>query len=385
MNEDPYKATLTTVSVNSIVADLNNKDTQIKLDPPYQRDIVWDNLKYRNFIDSIYLNIIPQNIIFNLDATTGVRTSLDGKQRLTALHLFVGNHKSVYLTRDDERIYYSELPADIKNNKDNEDKNENKCRILTQIEKTQFINRNIPVVTYDNLTYEQQVNIFNRIQQGKALSPGELILVNMSDKNITITFKKYSDEKKNKLSPLIRTDREGHRPFIVTLMILIDNKNPCCITGKKISDFVEKLTEEQIKEKIKPINELIDIMFTEKILYHNRIKSIKKIQKNILQVTIYSIYNKFKNNLIKINDNCDIIVDTVETLMKIDFDGTMKEQTVKDIFSNFNSTYEACETKAKMKQNKLNNEPNDANNEIKQKKKVMVKKYVIIKKPIVTT
>lgn len=142
---EKFISTLEQCSISSIYSDINNKDSQINLNAEYQRDVVWDDEKMRYFIDSINIGIIPTNLIFNINTDTGEKICIDGKQRITSIKRFMENDPEIYLTDvDEKRIYYSKIPEDIDN-----------TRIFKQKEKTEFISRKIPVVTYTDLNYDE--------------------------------------------------------------------------------------------------------------------------------------------------------------------------------------------------------------------------------------
>ena len=64
----------------------------IKLDPEYQRDVVWPDAKMIGLIDSVFRNFYVPPVIFSVvshDDGSEKRICIDGKQRLTSIQRFM--------------------------------------------------------------------------------------------------------------------------------------------------------------------------------------------------------------------------------------------------------------------------------------------------------
>ncbi|KAI0067409.1 hypothetical protein BV25DRAFT_1819733 [Artomyces pyxidatus] len=137
-------------------------DSSIDLDPEYQRDVVWPESKQIGLIDSVFRNYYVPPIIFAVntaDDGTETRVCIDGKQRLTSLQKFMDGmipHKDSVTGR---RFWYKSGPGQRTLLPKN----------LLQI----FANKQIVCVEYDNLTDDQEREIFQRVQLGVALTPAE--------------------------------------------------------------------------------------------------------------------------------------------------------------------------------------------------------------------
>lgn len=168
MTTDVFSAKIVVQTINSIINDVNSKDSRIILNPAYQRNVVWAESDMSNFINSVLKGIAPNNVLFNKDEN-GNSICIDGKQRITSLNRFKNNEFPVELEQNNTTIYayYEIMP---KKYKDNEN-----YRVLTQIEKNKFNDMTIPIVIYTNLSYEHQIDVFHRIQHGKVLTPGKNI------------------------------------------------------------------------------------------------------------------------------------------------------------------------------------------------------------------
>jgi len=285
---EKFKASVSQQSVSTLVQRIDNEEEKIILNPAYQRNIVWETKHMSYFINSVLHGIVPNNIIFNIDEH-GNYVCIDGKQRLTSLQRFKNNEIPVIFDNDDKTVhaYYSKIPDDQE-----EDIN---YRLLTQEEKNTFNQMNIHITTYTKLSYEDQINIFHRIQHGKALKPGEIMSAFFSDDKITDFFTKFCGGKQEMLSKYIKgTNRKEYVPHIVAILYMI-SKNVCQVPDKnnreKFLKSIDRLPK--IKTETTKIDKLIDICYGPNLLGNPRISS--KLQQNVRFMTIWFIKNEFKD------------------------------------------------------------------------------------------
>lgn len=84
------KATVETLKIKSLVDYANQGD--LDLNPSYQRDSVWSNADSQLLIESILRGIpLPSIILTKVEGGKGLQI-VDGKQRLTAILRFMGQH-----------------------------------------------------------------------------------------------------------------------------------------------------------------------------------------------------------------------------------------------------------------------------------------------------
>ncbi|TFK59576.1 hypothetical protein BDN72DRAFT_905719 [Pluteus cervinus] len=139
------------------------KDKTIELNPPYQRDVVWNHDKQSNLIDSLFHNFYVPSLLFCRiqDAEGFVRfICIDGKQRLTSIVNFIDGvipHKD---SQTGAKIYYR-------------NKNGKKNKVISEQLRRVFENKQIQCMEYNKLTLEQQRAIFQRVQNGVSLTPAE--------------------------------------------------------------------------------------------------------------------------------------------------------------------------------------------------------------------
>ncbi|KAF8918185.1 hypothetical protein CPB85DRAFT_1471724, partial [Mucidula mucida] len=136
----------------------------LDLDPEYQRDPVWQDSRQVQLIDSLMNNYYIPPLIFAVsvhDDGEEKRTCIDGKQRLISIqrcvfhspcrsHCLIAAQKYWYKTSSNNRG--PGLPPHLK---------------------TRFDNKQLTCVEYDDLTEDQEREIFRRVQLGVQLTPAE--------------------------------------------------------------------------------------------------------------------------------------------------------------------------------------------------------------------
>ncbi|KAI3607083.1 hypothetical protein WG66_008011 [Moniliophthora roreri] len=223
----------TSYSVHHLYAQLNGRE--IDLGAVYQRgtsfleraticpDVVWDDEKQIAIIDSIFRNYYVPPVIFSVkafDDGTEVRHCVDGKQRLTSIRRFmdgeiprefiqlcsalhdiliafhvrqrhVGGSFLIQLgvpltnyRRTKERVWFKNNPQFGPARK----------KILPEGVKDTFMKKQIVCVEFEGLTFDQERDIFQRVQMGVPLTPPEKLNViftpraNLTRDLITTTF-----------------------------------------------------------------------------------------------------------------------------------------------------------------------------------------------------
>lgn len=305
-----YNASHNHMTIHNIIKDATDSEFPIILNPYYQRKIIWKEDKKSKFINSILLGIMPNNLIFNNDNKTGEKICLDGKQRITSLKQFKNNVFPVEF--EDEYIFYSKVPDDLSH--------KNNYREMTRKERSDFVHSSMPTVSYNNLSYEDQVNIFNRIQNGVALEPGELIPSLFTSDSVGKTFNKFCLEKAHLFKKFITENqikREKHRVIITYILYMINNNTLKKPNKNERSEYLTKLNRStKLKNELNKVSDLIDFCFGEQILGHSSVT--KKITISMYLAIIFTI-NKNINNIKKIKDNdfkCEVIRSSIRKLLR---------------------------------------------------------------------
>ncbi|KAK7030487.1 hypothetical protein VNI00_014075 [Paramarasmius palmivorus] len=144
---------------------------EIDLTAVYQREVVWDDDKQIAMIDSLFRNYYVPPVIFSVksyDDGTETRMCIDGKQRLTSVRRFMDGEIPHRDARTKERVWYTDNPRfGPKTNK----------KILSEGVKNTFAKKQITCVEYEGLSFDQERDVFQRVQLGMPLTPAEKLNV----------------------------------------------------------------------------------------------------------------------------------------------------------------------------------------------------------------
>ncbi|KAF8514161.1 hypothetical protein JB92DRAFT_3096266 [Gautieria morchelliformis] len=133
----------------------------IDLNPPYQRDVVWPEVKQIGLIDSIFRNFYIPPVIFAVEKDEDgeeLRVCVDGKQRLTSISKFMDDRDPV----SKKKYWYTGSDAHSKSRLE-----------LPEPYKKQFQRKQITCVEYTGLIPGTERDIFQRVQLGMSLTAAE--------------------------------------------------------------------------------------------------------------------------------------------------------------------------------------------------------------------
>jgi len=238
---DKFHSEVNTDNINTLYNDLNKQgEGQIILNPPYQREIVWEIEKKQFFIDSLYRNIVPTSLIFNVDEEKNQKICIDGKQRCTSIKEFIDNQWPIEI--DDTLYFYG--PED-KISKNTSDEYEN-YKIFTAKQRSEFTTKRIPVVIYKNLNYEDQLEIFGRIQHGSPLSDGEKLSSYFDNEKSFTQISDFFDSYKDSecIKKYTKFDRKRYRKFIFDIMFYLNEGLKNKSQKKNTNNFVKKIDKD---------------------------------------------------------------------------------------------------------------------------------------------
>ncbi|KAK7435615.1 hypothetical protein VKT23_019567 [Stygiomarasmius scandens] len=161
----------TTYTAQALYEQICSRD--INLEPEYQRDVVWTESKQIGLIDSIMRNFYIPPIIFavnSYDDGSETKTCIDGKQRLTSLFKFMDGLIPHRDPITNEKLWY-------RTDRAAQAVARGKPRLLPERYRRSFANKQIVCVEYQELTDENERDIFQRVQLGMALTPAEKLHV----------------------------------------------------------------------------------------------------------------------------------------------------------------------------------------------------------------
>lgn len=291
-----YVSTLTNIEISTLFTQVN--EDKFDLDAPYQREIVWDMNKQTLFINSIMRGIIPSPLIFV--SNDDKKTVIDGKQRITSIIRFKRNEIPVHLfssnivgNKGEETVYYDTIPLDITVNKD--------ARIMTDKERNRFNNTNLNCVTYQDITYEDQLLIFNRIQNGVQISSADLLkasALNESSNHVLNNFYESMLDSLGKYTGNTNKEKNNHIIVVTNIMYMI-KYDSLKMYGK--SDRILAVQECFNDDLINKTKELITKVFP----------TINQYDKKLCNYMLYPyLYAVYKHNIkLNVNDYYDAVKD----------------------------------------------------------------------------
>lgn len=290
----------TTEYISTLAQKIANDE--INLNALYQRGYVWTEVDENEFIQSIFNDLVPTNIILAVN-NEGETYNIDGKQRCNTIYKFFNNIISYKI--NDERIFYSKIP------KDNKKKN---TRILNKCEKNLIDNRKIFVAKYFDLSYIEQVELFNNLNKGRTLTPGELIAIEYDTESVARKLCTLFDELDPIFSKLTNTKRKNHNIMISRMLYNFDDSSTPAYSKKKIKNYFNEYSDDEIDElieKFRPkiehiinnikwksiINKHRDIYIENVLVYLARkYKKIKHYSKDENTELVKKLIKKLENN-----------------------------------------------------------------------------------------
>lgn len=346
------KGVPTTKTVGTIIDELKDGEnkTSIKIDPIYQRNIVWNTSQKSKFINSVLKGIMPNNIILN-STNKDELICIDGKQRLTSIKEFSENKFPVEY--DEKYYYYSEVPDKVDLAKLFGDKSLEKveCDKLDKKILTTYKKQHINIVTYDNLSYEEQVDIFQRLQHGSKLTEGEIVTSAIMKEDIAKKFKtkckKLEKEviqdlvkKKTNCLELKKTKRDEHLKFVSCLMCAISQKEPEISGVAKSRKYIQDLKKKKFTEILDRSNDIIKKTYG-KYIFEDIEK--KYNNKNVRFITLLLLHNNNENIEDVDDDNIKRLKNAFEKMCynfeSYNINLTSKKKDVKEIYEHMKKLY----------------------------------------------
>ena len=277
----------------------NNK---ISFDNIVQRGDVWEAARRSYLIDSMITGyVIPP--IYAKRGDDKVYDVLEGKQRLTTIHMFlndkfaltglndivivddVSNEKNIYRLNG---LRFSELPEEIK----------------------EIINTfTFTIYYFDDITSEEIREVFKRLNNGKPLSTKERNIANCKDIENMIEIGKH-----NIFKDMMNEKSYNAKKYIpiIVKMYMMANKNieDVSFEGKHFNPAIEqiKISDEE-KEKLNDIFDLIE--YVHDSIASDTDKQSAKIAKKIYKETHLVSLVPFVKKAVEENLNSDIFADWV--------------------------------------------------------------------------
>jgi hypothetical protein len=258
------------------------------LKPIYQRNVVWGTKQYLKFIESIFVGIVPNPIVINLDTKTNKKTCIDGKQRLTSIAKFFTNQIPYFQVNNNKIILYwfdkiknidsvQKILEEIYQIKNFDNK-----LIIPQMKSWIEGGFQMSIVQYSNLDYNQQIDIFNRIQYGMTISRGSYLKSFIQDAKLCERIVDTANKYKDYFGKYIKNENnEDHIKYMIEIFFMLE-KNIVTIKSETVEYELVRLTLKSFDKFVEKYDTLIKTMYDKELLNLNEIKQKKVIVKLLL-------------------------------------------------------------------------------------------------------
>ncbi|KAJ3176413.1 hypothetical protein HDU87_005282 [Geranomyces variabilis] len=203
----------------------------IDLDAPYQRDVVWNAAKQGHLIDSLVKHYYVPPVIFSIHEGPGgidIRVAIDGKQRLTSIFRFMRGEIPQIDSVTGQRVWFSSH---------SKRKTTAKVRVMTSQEQKEFGEMQMICVQYRGISFEQEQEIFRRVQLGVALSISERLFAKGGP---LADFIRELMIKHEDLLGRIETRRKLGFTILGQIFIIVCFSPPRCPTGLHVDKEISK-------------------------------------------------------------------------------------------------------------------------------------------------
>lgn len=232
------------------------------------------------------------------------------KQRLTTIAKFFTNELPLVQAEKNKIIlyWYDEIKS-----YDNIKKtlieiyriNNFECKLITPEMKAWIeTGFQLNVIQYEDLNYEEQIDIFNRIQYEMVISRGSFLKSFISDAKLCENVISKANEYLKIFGHYIKNANDEDQIKYMIEMFFILDKNIITIKAETVEYELKNMTMDIFESMVKKYDKLIKIMYGDELLNSCQIKQKKIVNKLLLFAKNKLTNNEFdKNKMIKIIDN----------------------------------------------------------------------------------
>lgn len=328
---------------------------KINFNPPYQRNSVWGYNAKVKFINSIMTGrkngTITLNRLGKKDKSKYDYICIDGKQRVEALEEFMENY---YPILDNGTVtFFSEEPDNEEWKKLNRSFKDKDIETMNKKEQEKFKKDWIPCLVYDDLTYAEQTELFEALQNGAPLSSGEKASSRFRKEECAVTFNKFCEKSKKlwyKYLKETKTDRKSYIPLITCLMFMVYNKEckfPTATSYKKFYKEIDNIKE--LKKLFGEVQKLQSFFFNANMYSNDKISTKARIHSKYLLTIMFAIYDSADDKygeILKSNPKCKSLVKAIKYVFSQATDaegkyfGRVKKEHIEDVDTNYWNMYE---------------------------------------------
>jgi len=245
----------------------DSREGLFNLNRDYQRGSVWSKEKQESYIYNLLrIGLNPSPILLNRDPN-GIRHCIDGKQRLTAIRKFSDNEMCCVDKEKRELIFYSKVPRSHIILVSSLDYDDYETRILDNNEMRALKGEKLFVVTYDNLTYDEEIDVFMKTNNGVPVSVNEKLMSFIRNEKSAIEFTKLRTKYNDELSKL-KIGNAGKDTDFFFKLIFFSESGKDTGSQKSISEYLTKISNDTTKFEIilKRMSNILDTYLTTSML-----------------------------------------------------------------------------------------------------------------------
>ena len=313
-------------NIYELVEQMDNKN--INFNMPIQRGFVWDSKRKSLFIHSILIGIFSSKFILNKTKITKDGFSLyecyDGKQRANAIYDFIKNKYSLYIKTP--RVQYGSTIYTVAKHRFDD---------LHESLQNKIIGHSLDVIWYDNLTNDEKITIFSRINNGKPVTAADIARIKVKSRDVLYRLIKHPAIKEIIKRGAIERCQDEDIIKEIWFMCYSKNKN---LTQSAMSPILEtnEISKQQEEEIVQILNRMKPLYIKTKVT--NK-KLYQKIQnKNYITAIAYGAYFSIKNNI----DEKDYIYRII-----LFFDTNNNKQSTSDLYNQSSVQNTSSETNVK--------------------------------------
>jgi hypothetical protein len=282
-------------TISTLLSIFNSKTRNWKLHPDFQRyDSTWTDDDRRAYIDSVEKDIAQ---ISQIHITIGKNKNgnkdvyiLDGGHRIDTIKRFCGLMGPKNMFADMHGRMYSDFNDDLK---------------------SEFGERRIQVVEYNEITNDQQSTIFGRINRALKFSPGEVInslkttvpMCNIADK----LSKKYNRVLLDKHVGMYRLNEERQSEKCVVFAMVVNFAHRRMVMYERPGQSVEAdiarqakipVDEDRVTSDFVKLMNMFDVNMSKKFNFYDMLVAQYIIMK---EPTFMNSYKSFMRDVFKTN------------------------------------------------------------------------------------
>lgn len=236
----------------------NERDKHIV--PKYQRTPVWKLDREMMYLNSLIHGYAASPIIRCKHIENGKEwyNIVDGQHRIKTILKLLDNEVPVGIYEDKKGInkltsalYWNKVPKKLP-----EKLKDVNCKIMSQKDKDHVMGTRIPLTIYNNITYEEEVQLYTRINQCVPATKADMIKARSNEYQLE-TFDKLVADYRSYTKQLSFSKRGIDRKFYYDLGYAMDKS--IIKLGNTSEEYIMTLTNKQLDDLVERMRRILDM------------------------------------------------------------------------------------------------------------------------------